>query len=802
MAAMLRSEKTERKAECCRCLILMATIDFDLRPSLTPNLYRLLDGVRSGIRRYVWLQGTAAIVSYLGIAFWFTLAIDWFFEPLPLVRGLLLAAVIAGLIGVFFHTIGRRAFVFISNATAAAVLERRFPKFNDALLTAVTLVGREAASPLLLHDDDNDPASAEPGVLSAIMLARTCHQAAERAEGVNPQEVFNHRPLRRHGATALLMILSVMIFVLMFPGPFSVWCGRVLALSPEPWPRRTRLVVEGFTDGVRKAARGADLELVVKADRRMPLVPKTVEIRYRMEGGGRGRATMDRRGESRGSEDHYQEFAYLFKNVLVDVRFDILGGDDRIRGLLIRAVDSPTIGQMTLKCRLPDYIRRRQPPMPVTGVMQVPQGSHLTVLAADANKELVRVEVQKIIGDQKATCEVLEAQALAADRRGFEYELGILSVDTTLLFALTDIDGITGREPVRLVLVAAPDQPPQPAVQLDGVGMAITPQARLPIIGQISDDYGVGQVWFECAVEQRAQEPVNMLIAKLDDAPTVYHLKDKALEVRELGLKEGEKLALCVKAADLCALGRGPNVAAGERWLLEVVSPDQLRTMLEARELVLRQRFELILQEVTDTRDILARLPLETKLSSMDESKSISPASSDEPGDEADESRAADTLGRRKTLRLLGVQHALTNCRKNAQELLGVAEGFDDIRKQLMNNRIDTEELKHRLQNDISEPLHRIVEQMFPELERRLEALQKTLEDYERTPALRDRAQRQAEEIILAMRKVLDRMLELESFNEAVELLRSIVEEQDRLREKTQQRHKEKLRELLKEENK
>jgi len=779
----------------------MATIDFDFRPVLAPKLCRLLDDVRSGIRRYVWLQGVAAIVSYLGAAFWLTLAVDWFFEPPPPVRGMILAVVAAGLVGAFFYAIGRRAFVVINDRTAAAVLERRFPKFNDALLTAVTLTARKEASHLAAVLSGGETID-EPSMLSAYMLARTCQQAAERAEGVNPREVFNPRPLRRHGAAALLMIISVALFGFVFPEAFSVWCSRALALSPEPWPRRTRLIVEGFIDGVRKVARGTDLELVVKADQRMPLVPKTVEIRYRMEGGGRGRATMDRRGVSRRPEDHFQEFAYLFKNVLADIRFDVLGGDDRIRGLKIHVVDSPTIGQMTLECRLPEYIRRRQPPLPVTGVMQVPQGSRLTVHAADANKELIRVDVQKIVGEQKGVSETLDTHSLAADRRGFDYELGVLSVDTTLLFTLTDIDGITGREPVRLVLVAAADQPPQLAVQLDGVGMAITPQARLPVVGQISDDYGVGRIWFECAVEQRGTEPVSVAIAETDAAPTVFHLKDKALEVRELGLKVGDKLSLCVKAADLCELGRGPNVAAGERWLLEVVSPEQLRAMLEARELVLRQRFELILQEVTETRDILARLPLEALPGTSEESRITSPHPNDEPGDEPDESQAADSPERRKTLRLLGVQHALTNCRKNAQELLGVAEGFDDIRKQLINNRIDTEELKHRLQHDIAEPLHVIVEQMFPELERRLEALQKVLEDRERTPALRDQAQRQAEEIILAMRKVLDRMLELESFNEAVELLRSIVEEQQRLYEKTKQRQKEKLRELLKEEDK
>ncbi|MCD4727999.1 MAG: hypothetical protein K8R46_10075, partial [Pirellulales bacterium] len=352
-------------------------------------------------------------------------------------------------------------------------------------------------------------------------------------------------------------------------------------------------------------------------------------------------------------------------------------------------------------------------------------------------------------------------------------------------------DGITGREPVRLVLVAVPDQPPQMAVQLDGIGAAITPQASVPVVGRIADDYGIGRVWFEYAIDDR--EPAGQPIAELPRAPAAFNLDDAALEVRPLGVKPGQKLLITVRATDLCDLGQGPNLAGSERWLLEIVTPDQLRAMLEARELVLRQRFERMLQEVTETRDLLARLDFESDESA---NPAAAPAGS-EPGDKPDNLDAADTPERRAALRLLRVQSALSNCRKNAQEVLGVAEAFDDIRKQLINNRIDTEELKKRIQEGIARPLHEIAGEMFPELEQRIETLQADLES--QGPALRNRAQAQADEILLAMQKVRDRMLELESFNEAVELLRKIVEMQKELKEETQRRHKQKIRDLLKE---
>ncbi len=569
----------------------------------------------------------------------------------------------------------------------------------------------------------------------------------------------------------------------------------MLALSGELWPRYTKIVVDGFdAHGLRKVARGSDVEIVAKADTRMPWrVPEKIEIRYRTEEGRRGRATMDRRGVSRGKEDYYQEFSHTFSGVLSDIDLDVVGGDDRVNNLRIQAVDSPAIARWTLDCRLPAYIRRRQPPMPVTGVMQIPVGSRVTVRAEEANKELVRVEIGKVVADKAETTEVLDASRLNPDHRGFTYTLDRLDDNTTLLITLADVDGIQSREPMPLVLVAAPDQPPQLAVQLDGVGSAITPQARLPVIGRIADDYGVGRVWFEYAIDdgQRADRP----IAELADAPTAYNLDDAALEVRGMKVKPGQKLLFSVRAADLCDLGKGPNQAGSERWLVEVVSPDQLRAMLEARELVLRQRYERILQEVTETRDLLARLKFEAEGSAA---PAAAPAGS-EPGDKPDNVDSTDTPERRAALRLLRVQGALGDSRKNAQEVLGLAEAFDDIRKQLVNNRIDTQELKNRLQDGIATPLHTIAGEMFPELERRIEALLADLEKPSQAPLLRNRAQQQADDVLLAMHKALDRMLELESFNEAVELLRNIVENQKKLTEETERQHKQKLHDLLKE---
>jgi hypothetical protein len=348
------------------------------------------------------------------------------------------------------------------------------------------------------------------------------------------------------------------------------------------------------------------------------------------------------------------------------------------------------------------------------------------------------------------------------------------------------------------------------------------------LAGKITDDYGIDRVWFECTVDQG--KPVTVPLAALAKRPTEYSPPpEAALEARDLKVLRGQKLSLVVKAADACTLGQGPNIGSTETWGLDVVSPDELRTLLEARELVLRQRFEVIIQEVAQTRDLLLRMDFAPASAAKPAAKQVGGAAakqvsplppgeapaSGHPGVRAAEKRPAAEpgaepgdkppvvpdlspaeLAARRTERVL---QALQGCRKNAQETLEVAEAFDDIRQQLANNRIDTEELKERLGTGIAEPLHRIVTDMFSALERRLETLQAAVADLAAGPKRRDAAAQQADEILLAMHRVLKRMAELEDFDQVVQDLRALIEKQEQIIKRTKERQKQSVRDLMEE---
>src|SRR5882724_4496545 len=99
--------------------------------------------VRSGIRRYVWLEGAAAIAIALAGAFWIGLLLDWLLEPPPSVRIAGMAIAAAGVLWVAYRYLLRRVFVRLSDSSIALLMERRFPELGEHMLTAVDMAASD-----------------------------------------------------------------------------------------------------------------------------------------------------------------------------------------------------------------------------------------------------------------------------------------------------------------------------------------------------------------------------------------------------------------------------------------------------------------------------------------------------------------------------------------------------------------------------------------------------------------------------------------------------------------------------------
>ncbi len=811
----------------------MATLEHEPPKPLPPAVRGRIDALRAGIRRYVWLDGLAAAAVWLGLWFWASLGIDWTFEPPLLVRQIILAAGVAGLAAALFIYILRRAFVRLSDSNMATVLERRFPEFNDSLLTTVVLSRR----------------SAEEAGFNPSMLAGTGRRAEAKMAAARVAEVFDPMPWVRKLIVTLGLAAAIGLLAWRAPDVLGLWTQRNLMLTDKLWPRRIRLEVVGFKDGTAKVAAGANFDLRVRAfrgDTEIPVLPDRVEIRYRDETGASYRKTMKTIGAAASlpapGDRVLQEYGYQFAGLLSTVHFDLIGGDARVWNCVIKVVPNPSL-KLSLVCKYPDYIERNSSTIEVgTDAVAVPVGSRLTV-SGTASKPLETLNIDFPTSENRASLHTeLSGDQLGGDRNTFSYTFdpfpnppeakgavaknaeasptrsvsaGQPSREYSLQFTLRDSDGIKGRDPISLNLVAVPDEPPDVKVRLVGTREpVVTTKGRLPATGTIADDHGLGRAWWDYAVQQptppvlptaAGEKPAEAATKSVPPrtgavefgdlgrhpAELVVNDQETALEASELKLAEGQRLTLTIRAADLCNLGTGPNVGSGETWQLEVVTEAQLLTRLEARELLLRQRFEEIVQEMTETRNLLLKMDFSRpgKTSSAPKPKEAGA----EPGEAAPPPQSlseADLTARRLERTL----QALQNCHKNTLETAEVAAGVDEIRLQLTNNRVDSEERKTRLDANVSRPLHNIVEEMFPVLDKRLETLKSAVGDLAGGPALRDQARQQADAILAQMEEVLRHMMVMEDFNVAVvQRLQRLIQRHKEVTEVTKKKDQENL---------
>jgi hypothetical protein len=168
--------------------------------------------------------------------------------------------------------------------------------------------------------------------------------------------------------------------------------------------------------------------------------------------------------------------------------------------------------------------------------------------------------------------------------------------------------------------------------------------------------------------------------------------------------------------------------------------------------MLLRRRFETAVADLAQARDRLV---------------AVVPATADEPP--AAVARAGEAASR------------------VAGETADVAAAFRQIRAELDHNALLTGEVDARLVGQIAEPLEAIADRSLRDLAR----------DCRTTTAAVPAVAARFDDALARMRAVLDRMVELESFNEVLDRLRGVIRGQEALRDETMKRQKQRGREAL-----
>lgn len=774
------------------------------KPNYPREVDELLTNLRNGIRRYVLLRGLAAVIGFACLAVWGSFLLDWgYFQlekaDLPrVIRAVVLVAMFGGLVWVALNFIFFRLWRDFSARSLAAVLERTFPELNSRLLAVVELAVDPAASSGLSHE----------------MYERTALELHRTLTDLPWNEVFDWKPMRLMVTRMMLILVFTAGLITAAPAQMKLWFERDVLLQHAPWPRQTRYQLSArvppqerpisIHDHTIFHPRGGDLALSIQMDQDS-LVPNRIELRSReTESGARNRAYFTRHGENR--------FLYTLTGVSQDLSFQIRAGDAERDWYHVILVDPPRIDRMEYLPKYPEYTRLNRaeatPESVLDSKVELPLGTELT-LVSYCNKPLVRVNVaterfEIEIEKGKTTISLFDSESsgtrgeritipggetwLSDDGRRFRLlllmlkagiqsgELGCsiaISGTETLKISLEDEQGIQTGEPIRLVLQGIEDQSPRVLTMLSGIGSSITRKAMIPIQGKITDDYGVESAYFEYQIEN-TQESKKMDFQRPPTGEQEYLLArrpDELVEVFDaltLELKVGQKLGVGITAVDGDSLN-GPHRTSGERYQFQVVSDEALLSLLHARELNLRPRFEQIISELKRLR---------TDLLTLDKSP------------ESEEEGRIQQKG--------VVSRNLLGLRKNHNESMSVEQGFAEIRRETLNNRIETSQSLDRLENKLIRPLHSLNETDYNEVDQDLGELQVLLDRKsavaEELPPIVNRI----DQMLVRMESILKEMRRLETYGELVEMLKTIKTEQEELKRMTERERKRQAIEGLK----
>lgn len=796
---------------------------------IRPEILAVLRRLRRRIQSYVLVEGTALVLIVLALFFWGSLAVDWMYFS---VRHLELPVWFRQVVAVSAFcafAVGATVLVLLRVLrplgwkSLALVLERRYPKLDDRLITAIELA---------------DPSAAR-SPLTIAMMNRTVDDAASMTRDLELRSVFNQGPLRRSVILAVVLVASIGGFAWANEPALERWTRAYLAWDDEYWNRETELTVnvvaqpgdrvKPFVDGVYKHPRGADLTLLIEVPDGSK-VPDGVNVQYRLEA-GRGTGSVDLPNLDAG------RFQHTMNGLLDGLELWVHGGDYATRRpLRVVVVDPPRLDRIALENDYPDYTRLDDDE---DGELRttIVRGSQVSLpmetqflMRCASNKQLVGASIQTdafelAITPAGAALSVFSTEGaqqmnmpvsstlgrLASDGMSLEVPFHLsarahetlgtwdgadtanaipLPADSIVRIQLEDTDGIIGSEPARLTIGGIADEPPTIETQLQGIGTSITRKAVIPVKGKVTDDYGIHSARFEFRIDADPQwrprpfhnpprrDTEEFVLLRSDTEPF------ERFEVLPLDLDVGQKLLLSVFALDGDNLN-GPHESRGEQYAFQIVSDEELLSILYSKELNLRRRFEQIIRETEKLQEDLT----------AHRQKAVDARQLRSQADMASETRRQ--LEQLETSISVCAERALHQIRKSAGETASVEESFGEILDELINNAVHTSQMVERLQALIVRPLHTINEIDYPAVDGALGLFRLANEQgSDPVPAI-DESMALVSAMLQHMRAVLEEMEELVEFHEAVKDLKSILDDEEALSRETESLRKKKLIEGL-----
>jgi hypothetical protein len=715
-----------------------------------------LDRLRRAMTRSLWVSG-ASKMFLIGLAVLLVdFLLDYYFQMDQSQRAIMMALMAGSFVYSAYHFLWVPLTSPVTDDALVLTVEQKLGRQHSELINSLQLA-REANS-----TDRN---------YSNAMAHHVVKQGAELAGRLDFLQAVDQEATKRKQRWLAAGLIGMVVWGVLVVGTDIgwLWFQRNLLLANQPWPTRTSLIVEGLIDGVLYVPRGEDHRLAVLVDQNCPEPDVEVFLDFV------GRSSSTRQKLRRDGEETFRHTTTL-RGINSEFSFQVRGGDFVSPPIPIRLVQPPGFAELELQLVPPAYCGLEATALPLSAEsFRVLQGSQLLIRAKPDQADV-----------QLALLRGSERLAMSADGEGgFSLSLsGEQLISGRYQFDLADAAGVRSSRPVQFVLDVVPDKAPQVRTRYFGVSGLVVPQAIIPVNIAIEDEFVVQEAWGDLdwqadGVPTKGEKRFD--VRDFTDQWGTNQLSGSfGFDLRPLDIPTGMTLNVIVKARDnqpaqtketepTVEIGQPaqsePGVGAAKALTFRVVTEAELRADLLRRELEQTKTFE---------RLIVQQQAIQTELQALQ-------VSQQEPTETVDSHLIRQTQMAAKSLR---------NQYQVGTLLTQVTDRFRGFLAEVRNNRLDESSaeidggqgLGVRLEEQIIGPLNEIDQTLLPQLGRSLEAVSRTVGDPTEMRAQIDVALPQIQEVLSRLQAVLDAMQRSQSFQEIVNMVISIKNEEQRLK--------------------
>lgn len=127
----------------------------------------------------------------------------------------------------------------------------------------------------------------------------------------------------------------------------------------------------------------------------------------------------------------------------------------------------------------------------------------------------------------------------------------------------------------------------------------------------------------------------------------------------------------------------------------------------------------------------------------------------------------------------------------------GILASVLQIRDELIHNRVDSTDRRDRLEIRIAAPLKTNLDGNFAKLQQTMKGLNRLPANAAEGPAQTSETIQLNNLVINDLNAILENMLDIESYNEIVDMVRNMLEQQEKILERTKSEQKRKVKDLF-----